>query len=528
MTQDYDVVINGGGPVGMGLAIELGQRGVKTCVIERHRDPQPIPKGQNLTQRTGEHFRAWGCEAELRAAHPLPKGAGIGGMTAYGTLLSDYTYDWLNRSNVKDFYFSAHARLPQYATEHVLRNRAATIPEITIRYGWSGTQLTLSEAGAELGIAETNGPQTDTITAKYVVGCDGSRSLIKSQSGIGEDLSEHNRVMALLVFRSKALHDLLERHPGKAFYNVLHPDLQGYWMFFGRVDHGHSWFFHAPIPSGVAKDDVDFPALLRRAVGQDFKFEIDYVGTWDLRVSTAQTYREGRAFLAGDAAHSHPPYGGFGINTGFEDARNLGWKLAAVLKGWASDDLLDSYNAERRPVFVSTAEDFIERFIQEDRLFLETYSPEKDKETFENAWHSRNLDAAEVQAFEPNYAGSPIVHGSGGKPSALGAHSFRAEAGHHLPPPGPEAKAAADLLGPDFTLIAAQTCDTTPLERAIRERSIPLKTVVSPPDWNDVWGHDILLIRPDGFVAFAGDNIDDVAAREVCDIVTGRQPRVKK
>ena len=97
---DFDVVINGGGPVGMGLAIELGQRGVKTCVVERHREPQQIPKGQNLTQRTGEHFRAWGCEAEMRAAHRLPADAGIGGMTMYKTLLSEYSHEWFNRGRV--------------------------------------------------------------------------------------------------------------------------------------------------------------------------------------------------------------------------------------------------------------------------------------------------------------------------------------------------------------------------------------------------------------------------------------------
>ena len=91
----FDVLINGGGPVGMGLAIELGQRGHTVCVVERHHEPQPIPKGQNLTQRTAEHFLDWECEAALRTAHPIPKGGGIGGMTTYGTLLSEHHYDWL-------------------------------------------------------------------------------------------------------------------------------------------------------------------------------------------------------------------------------------------------------------------------------------------------------------------------------------------------------------------------------------------------------------------------------------------------
>ncbi len=91
----YDVIINGGGPVGVGLAIELGQRGHRVAVVEKHLQPQPIPKGQNLTQRSVEHFNAWGCEAELRSAYVLPEGSGIGGMTSYGTLLSGLNYDWL-------------------------------------------------------------------------------------------------------------------------------------------------------------------------------------------------------------------------------------------------------------------------------------------------------------------------------------------------------------------------------------------------------------------------------------------------
>ncbi len=307
MSDSFDVVINGGGPVGLGLAIELGQRGIRVCVVERYPEPQPIPKGQNLTQRTSEHFRAWGCEDELHSAHPIPKGGGIGGMTAYGTLLSDHTYDWLNRSNVKDYYFAPNARLPQYATERVLRARAAEIPEITVLYGWSGDALELTDSGVRLTIAERNGDGRQVIEADYVVGCDGSRSFVREHAGISETLSDHNRMMALLVFRSEELHELLTRYPGKAFYNVLHPDYEGYWLFFGRVDHGLSWFFHAPVPYGTTAENFDFRCLLHKAVGQEFALEFDHIGHWDLRVSLADSYRAGRAFIAGDAAHSHPP-----------------------------------------------------------------------------------------------------------------------------------------------------------------------------------------------------------------------------
>jgi 2-polyprenyl-6-methoxyphenol hydroxylase-like FAD-dependent oxidoreductase len=104
--KDAQVVIVGGGPVGLGLAIELGQRGIRCVVVERYGSPQPIPKGQNLTQRTMEHFHFWGAERELRAARTIPPEYGIAGLTAYGTLLGAYHYDWLQRELVRPYYTS--------------------------------------------------------------------------------------------------------------------------------------------------------------------------------------------------------------------------------------------------------------------------------------------------------------------------------------------------------------------------------------------------------------------------------------
>ena len=509
MTESYDVIVNGGGPVGMGLAIELGQRGHSVCVVERHPEPQPIPKGQNLTQRTVEHFLAWACEADLRNAHPIPEGGGIGGMTTYGTLLSEHHYDWLNRAHVKDYYFAANARLPQYATERVLRARAAEIPGITCEYGWSGVALAQDADGVSLTVANASTGAQKELRGRYAVGCDGSRSFVREASGIPETRSEHNRLMALLVFRSEELHELLKRYPGKAFYNVLHPRFEGYWQFFGRVDHGVSWFFHAPVPFGTTVDNHDFRAMLHRAVGQAFALELDHIGLWDLRVAIANTYRAGRVFIAGDAAHSHPPYGGYGINTGFEDARNLGWKLSAALDGWAGEALLDSYDAERRPVFASTARDFIERFIEEDREFLNKYDPSRDMEDFTQAWHSRNLDADEVHAFEPNYEGSPIVH-SEGAPSAKGNHSFAARAGHLLPPPGPDGgHRILERIGDGFTLLATTPAHTKAFEDAARRIGAPFAAARLSVEEAAAYQADEILVRPDRFVAWTtGDGLE--------------------
>lgn len=506
----HDVLIVGGGPVGMGLAIELGQRSVRTAVIERHHEPQRVPKGQNLTQRTMEHFHFWGVEHEIRAARTIPPEYGIGGLTAYRTLLSGYHYGWLQRELVRPFYLTDNERLPQYATEAVLRRRAATLASVDIHYGWTAETVTQDDEGAGVTIVDADGRHR-TLRGRYLVGCDSSRSIVRAQAGIPQTQRDHDRRMVLLVFRSRDLHDLLARFPGKSFYCVLHPDLKGYWKFFGRVDLGKRWFFHAPVPPGTTADGFDFERYLHEAVGAPFKLEFEHIGFWDLRIAIADSYRKGRIFIAGDAAHSHPPYGAYGINTGFEDARNLGWKLAAVLQGWGGARLLESYDEERRPVFASTARDFIEKAIESDRAFLAAFAPERDLAAFEREWTARGSGArAEVNAYEPNYAGSSIIQeGSGGSPSAVGGHSFAARPGHHLAPqPLTAGSNVFDRLGDGLTLLALDSVDERRrrFETAARDIGLPLEVVSdSRQGGRERYEAELALVRPDQFVAWVGN-----------------------
>ncbi len=519
----YDVIINGGGPVGMGLAIELGQRGLDVVVVERHHTPQPIPKGQNLTQRTAEHFHFWGCEDALRRAHPIPEGGGIGGVTTYGTLLGEYSQNWLDRSRVGDFYFTAHARLPQYATERVLRNRVAELANVVVRYGWEGVELSQDADGVMLAIRERDGEGGDTLQGRYLVGCDGSHSFVRRAAGIAETAGDHARQMALLVFESEDLDLLLERYPGKAFYNVLNPENEGYWWFFGRVDHGLSWFFHAPVPNGTTAENYDFEVLLHRAVGVPFDVKLTHVGFWDMRFSLADQYRRDRIFIAGDAAHSHPPYGGYGINSGLEDAVNLGWKLAAACQGWGNQALLDSYHEERHAVFASTSRDFIARFIEQDRAFLEAYDPQVDEAAFLEAWRKR-ADMDEVVHFAPNYLGSSIVHGPVGRPGARGDHRVCARAGHHLTPASlGDGSDIYDHLGEAFTFFIFDGDAPGRAERFGVEAEllgIPLKvSVLEDPGLVARYGSDAVLVRPDQYVAWVGHDGDP---REVLSSAVGR------
>ncbi len=508
---DFDTTIVGGGPVGMGLAIELGQRGVSVALIERNEMPQRIPKGQNLTQRTMEHFHFWGAESQLREARTIPPEYGIGGLTAYGTLLGPYCYDWLQRDLVRPYYFKANERLPQYATEAVLRERLLELPGVKVFYGWKAQRVDSDEDFAYVDAASNDGASRCGCRSRYVVGCDGSRSLVRAQAGISQTQSDHDRMMVLLVFRSPQLHELLKRFPGKSYYNVLQPELEGYWKFFGRVDLGQTWFFHAPVPRGTTPDNFDFKRYLQEAVGADFAVEFEHIGFWDLRFAISDRYRTGRMFIAGDAAHSHPPYGGYGVNTGFEDARNLGWKLAAVLSGWGEEALLDSYDAERRPVFESTARDFIAKAIQTDKTFLEQFSPTRDRLAFEQAWKDRSSGAvSEVQSFEPNYEGSPVVAASASRqdrvPSAVGSHSFLARAGHHLAPAQlSSGHNVFDQLGEGFTLLAfgAMHSDLEAFEHAALAAGVPMTVITDTADDERArYMASLILVRPDHFVAW--------------------------
>ena len=490
--------------------IELGQRGISTVIVERYETIPPIPKGQNLTQRTTEHFHFWGMGKEISNARTVPRETDRGGMTCYGTLLTDYHHDWLMREAVRPYYFTDNERLPQYATEEVLRSRVAELDCVDVMLGW--TAQSVDDKGDEVTaeIKNRSTGETRELTGKYLVGSDGSNSVVRDKSGIAQSRSHHDNLMVLLVFNSKELHELLKRYPGKSFYNVLSPELEGYWLFFGRVDQDTSWFFHAPVPRGTTKDNFDFAAYLHKAVGAEFALEIERIGFWDLRVSIAQDYRKDRIFLAGDAAHSHPPYGGFGINTGFEDARNLGWKIAARLQGWGGPQLLDSYDMERRPVFESTAKDFIENYIETDKAFLRDFNPNNDLKAFEEAWQGRTSGPAkDVSNFEPNYEGSDVVFApAGGKTSALGQHVFTARAGHHLAPQTlSNGRNIFEELGDGFTLIAldADSDDVNALKDAAESRGIPFKIVTDTfEDGREKYQCRMILVRPGNPPIFNG------------------------
>ena len=206
--------------------------------------------------------------------------------------MSDYWYAPAQRELVRKYYFEDVERLPQYATENVLRARMAELPSVTNLFGWTAETIEQDASGVRVTIAESDGTRRDVLEADYLVGCDGSHSLVRSQVDIARSGTDFDQVMVLAVFRSRELHEALARFPERGTFNVLHPDLKGYWQFFGRVDVGEEFFFHAPVPANTTKDNYDFLGLLQKAAGFEFAAEFDYVGFWDLRVSVAETYQQ--------------------------------------------------------------------------------------------------------------------------------------------------------------------------------------------------------------------------------------------
>ncbi|WP_328659305.1 FAD-dependent oxidoreductase [Streptomyces sp. NBC_00334] len=357
-THRVPVLVVGGSLVGLSTSVFLGRLGVRHTLVERHAGTSIHPRGRGNNVRTMEIFRVAGTEPDIRrAAATLADNHGI---LQTPTLVGD-AGEWLFKqidpgNGLARFSPSSWCLCSQNDLEPELLTHAVNLGG-DLRFG---TELLSFEADADGVTAVVKSRETGehtTIRADYLVAADGPRSPVREQLGIGQsgpgDLF-HN---VSITFRSRRLADVVGDRRFIVCY-LTDEDADGALL---PVDNHENWVFHAPWHPEQGETVEDFTdercaAHIRRAVGDpDLDVEITGKAPWHAAQRVARSYRSGRVLLAGDSAHEMSPTGAFGSNTGIQDAHNLAWKLAAVLEGWAGEALLDTYDAERRPVAEATS-----------------------------------------------------------------------------------------------------------------------------------------------------------------------------
>ncbi|HET7714387.1 MAG TPA: FAD-dependent oxidoreductase, partial [Bauldia sp.] len=382
------VVVVGAGPTGLTLALLLARAGVRVTLVERNTAPQAHPAACILDTRTIEVFREIGQDERILAASQnVFERANITWVTTLAgrelgrcTALPPDVNALLSLSPVHATVF------PQNRLEPLLWRQVVQTPEIDFRVGHECTAVVETSDGVSCTLS-SGGSQLE-VSADYLVGCDGTGSPVRHLAGIGHD----GRVIQHMigVYFTADLGSLVN-HRKSILYWTLNPDALGVLIAHWLPD---EWVlfvpYYPPQQSAESYTEARCRSLVEHAVGlMPPDLRIRLVRPWSLGAAVAERYRRGRIFLAGDAAHSFPPTGGLGLNTGVQDAHNLAWKLAAVLRAEAGPDLLDTYEVERRPVARINLEHSVANFDQMSDLLGVVGLSLKQQERLQAAQNSR-------------------------------------------------------------------------------------------------------------------------------------------
>jgi 2-polyprenyl-6-methoxyphenol hydroxylase-like FAD-dependent oxidoreductase len=525
------VAIIGGGPVGMMLAMSLDALGVASVIVNTDPTTRWHPKGGTQNARTMEHYRRLGLSRALRQLgmpqdHPTD--------VAYFTRLSAWELARIAMpSEAEKMRTVATASPTDQVPEPILRANQMYVEaavfrqlprrrHITLRYGWTCRDWRETETGVELDIAEESSSRCETVCARYLVGCDGGHSIVRRKLGVaygGGDPEKQAYMGGTMVsshLRSRGFYAAVPHKRGYQYWAV-NPEIRSNVMVLNGKD---EFIVMSQLASETAQPDQrEIARRVIACVGREIDLEFLVHATWTAGLAhVADRFQHGRAFLAGDAAHLFTPSGGFGMNTGIDDAANLGWKLAAAVQGWGGPRLLDTYEAERRAVaFRNTAA---------SKALTRNIGAVPVDPTIEQDSPAGEAARAATGRFLSNFAeefaslgiqlgarydGSPIVVSDGTAPPPDDPAVYVPSA-----TPGGRAphlwlagrRSLFDQLGPGFTLLCLPggVADTRPLERAAAERGVPLTTVaIALPEARDLYRAGFALIRPDQHVAWRGD-----------------------
>ncbi len=512
-----DVLIVGGSLVGLSTALFLRLHGVSCLAVERHTSTAIHPRAGHFQLRTVEILRAAGLEEAVRRRgeeqyHP---NGGINNVESLaGREIASYFAN-LN-AGVEEFSPTVRLFIDQDALEPILRARAAELGA-ELRYRVECASVSQDGDGVTATLRDLDGGSERTVRSKYLVAADGNRSRIREQLGIA--MRGHGLLSNSITIYFRAEVDLTPLLAGRdqGVNYVTNPVLRGFF----RLDRsGNRGFLVVNLVGDTARPEIvaaypDAPwanvaqsitkqralELLRAAIGvPDIPVVIEDVATWRAVADSAERYQDRRVFLAGDAAHTMPPNGGFGGNTGVQDAYNLAWKLALVLQGVGGPGLLDTYDAERRAIGALMVEQAYARYVTRVAPYLGTEGMQPLVDDFSLEIGTRcNSPAVALQAgSDPTLYEHPRE--SKGRPGSRAPH---------VPVERDGARASTlDLFGRSFVLLLAPDGEAWrgATVVAAQEVGVPVDChVIADPEFADAYGISgagAVLVRPDGIVGW--------------------------
>ena len=545
-----EIAIVGGGPAGLMLAIELGCRDVACVVFDENTLPPQQPKANATSARTMEHYRRRGFSGEVRALG-LP--AGHPQDIVYTTRLARHELTRFHipssdqaatQASFGDYREEAWPtpelphRVQQMFIEPILKTQAERYPSVRTCFGHRVTAVHDEGERVRVEALDVRDGSTSTLEAHYAIGCDGPRSIVRQAMGVsysGEGGVKRDFLggqMVSLYFRSPDLYDVLGK--GKAWqFWAVNPQQRALLCAINGTD---TFVLMIQTKDGQSLDDLDVDTIFDGAIGAPFRYDMLSRTPWNAGYAlVADAFRKGRLLVAGDAAHLFTPTSGMGYNTSIDDAVNLGWKLAAVVQGWAPETLLDSYETERRPIaqrntaFAGRMADSIGR-LPVTPLVEET-GPEADA-----ARVKLGAALAAHVASEFNTPGlqlgmrytSPIVavEDTPPPPDTTARYVPSGYPGARAPHRRDGAGSLLDRFGRDFTLLVFGDIPSERWERAAEQQQIPL-TIVRSDDAGarELYGADLVLIRPDHHIAWRGKNSVDAGATLARATGNGKGPR---